>query len=210
MFGRKNFPIRTFSNNEALVQERRDYIVLHSTKLLTKKGYENTNMREVAKACQLGTGTLYHYFGSKEEILYYLIDKATAEQLEYLENCARDIENTPPTSALKQFVEKYFKWHDDRQDITLFVYQETKNLPRNAQQEIINSENRIHGILESFLKKGVESGEFHIDDPSLLAHNIMVLAHAWSFRRWYLRKRWTLQTYTSLQFDLILREIKKT
>ena len=57
--------------------------------------------------------------------------------------------------------------------------------------------------------KLMESGEFHIDAPSLLAHNIMALAHAWAVRQWFLRKRWTLQTYTSHQFDLILRQIKE-
>lgn len=208
MFNRSNIPIRTFSNNEALVKERRDYIALCSTKLFTKKGYEKTNMREVAKACELSIGSLYHYFGSKEEILYYLIDNATKEQLKYLKTCAHNLEDDTSISALKQLITKYFKWHDDNQDITLFVYQVTKNLPKPAQQNIINNEILIHDIFKSCLRKVIESGTFHTDDPNLVAHNIMVFAHTWALRRWYTRKHWTLQTYTSGQIDLIIRMIK--
>jgi len=36
-------------------------------------------MRELAKACEMSAGTLYHYFGSKEEILYSIINSATSQ-----------------------------------------------------------------------------------------------------------------------------------
>jgi AcrR family transcriptional regulator len=49
-------------------------------KVFTKKGYDRTNMRELAKACEMSAGTLYHYFGSKEEILYSIINSATSQQ----------------------------------------------------------------------------------------------------------------------------------
>jgi len=165
-------------------------------------------MRELAEVCELSTGTLYHYFGSKEELLYYIIHSATTQQVEYLESFARDLETAEPTMALVQLVRRFFEWHDVNQDITLFTYQETKNLPRNARQDIFDSEGRIHDLFERFLRRGIESGEFNIDDPSLTAHNIMVLGHAWALRRWYVRKYWTIESYAKLQTDAILKAIQ--
>ena len=64
----KEFTVRTFSNDQALVKERRNHIVRRSTKVFTKKGYDQISVHESAKACDMSAGALYHCFGSKEEI----------------------------------------------------------------------------------------------------------------------------------------------
>jgi len=203
----KEFTIRTFSSDEALVKERRRHIVRCSTKVFTKKGYDHTNMRELAKACAMSAGTLYHYFGSKEEILYSIINSATSQQAGSMEDYATELATVSPTMALVELMRKLYEWHNDNQDITLFAYQETKNLPDNARQIIFDSEARILTVFEKLLTRGIEEGEFSIDDPKLIAHDIVVLGHAWAFRRWHLRKHWTFKTYVKEQTDAILRSI---
>ena len=201
------FTIRTFSSDEVLVKERRRHIVRCSTKVFTKKGYGHTNMRELAKACAMSAGTLYHYFGSKEEILYSIINSATSQQAGSMEDYGDELATMSPATALVELIRRLFEWHNDNQDITLFAYQETKNLPANARQIIFDSEARILTVLEKLLTRGLEEGEFHIDDPKLIAHDIVVLAHAWALRRWYLRKQWTFKTYVKEQTDVILKAI---
>lgn len=201
------FTIRTFSSDEALVEERRNHIVRCSTRVFTKKGYDRTNMRELAKACEMSIGTLYHYFGSKEEILYSIIDSATSEQAAAMEEYAQELEALRPTAALMALIRKFYGWHDDNQDITLFTYQETKNLPANARQSIFDSEARISAVFESLLVRGISEGEFHMDDPRLIAHDIIVLGHAWAIRRWHLRKHWNFETYVKEQTEAILRTV---
>jgi hypothetical protein len=39
---------------------------------------------------------------------------------------------------------------------------------------------------------------------SLVGHNISVLGHMWAFRRWYLKKNFTLDQYICIQTDFIL------
>ena len=203
----KEFTIRTFSSDEALVKERRNRIVRCSTKVFTKKGYDRTNMRELAKACEMSAGTLYHYFGSKEEILYSIINSATSQQASSMEDCANELATVSPTIALVELMRKFYEWHDDNQDITLFAYQETKNLPGNAQESIFDSEAHILTVFERLLTRGIEEGEFSIGDPRLVAHDIVVLGHAWALRRWHLRKHWTFKTYVKEQTDAMLRVI---
>ncbi len=203
----EEFTIRTFSSDEALVKERRNHIVRCSTKVFTKKGYDRTNMRELAKACEMSAGALYHYFGSKEEILYSIINSATSQQAGSMEDWANELATVSPTIALVELMRKFYEWHDENQDITLFAYQETKNLPDNARQSIFDSEARILTVFEKLLTRGVEEGEFNIDDPKLIAHDIVVLGHAWALRRWHLRKHWTFKTYVKEQAEAILKAI---
>jgi AcrR family transcriptional regulator len=203
----EEFRIRTFSSDEALVKERRNHIVHCSTKAFTKKGYDRTNMRELAEACEMSAGALYHYFGSKEEILYSIINSATSQQAGSMEHWASELATASPTIALVELLRKFYKWHDDNQDLTLFAYQETKNLPDNARQSIFDSEARILAVFEKLLTRGIEEGEFNIDNPKLVAHDIVVLGHAWALRRWHLRKHWTFKTYVKKQTDAVLRAI---
>lgn len=45
-------------------------------KVISKKGIQNATMRNIADEAQLSTGALYHYFKSKEEILYAVMDES--------------------------------------------------------------------------------------------------------------------------------------
>jgi AcrR family transcriptional regulator len=164
-------------------------------------------MRELAKACDMSAGALYHYFGSKEEILYSIITNATSEQAGAMEDHADELTRAKATIALAELMKTLYEWHEVNQDTTVFIYQETKNLPANAQRDIFNSEARILTVFEKLLRRGIEEGEFDMHDPGLIAHNIEVLGHAWALRRWHLRKRWTFQAYLKEQTGAVLRAI---
>ena len=155
----------------------------------------------------MSAGALYHYFGSKEEILYSIINSATSQQAGPMEDWANELATGSPTIGLAELMRKFYEWHDSNQDLTLFAYQETKNLPDNARQIIFDSEARILAVFEKLLTRGIEGGEFDIDDPKLIAHSIVVLGHAWALRRWHVRQYWTFATYVKKQTDSTLRAI---
>jgi TetR/AcrR family transcriptional repressor of nem operon len=48
-------------------------IIIEALKLFRKKSYFNTSMSEIADACGLQKGSLYHYFPSKEDLMRKVI-----------------------------------------------------------------------------------------------------------------------------------------
>jgi AcrR family transcriptional regulator len=58
---------------------RRKEILLAAEKLFAAKGFFPTTMSEIAQEAQFGTGSLYKYFKSKEDLYFTLIDEKTAE-----------------------------------------------------------------------------------------------------------------------------------
>lgn len=48
-------------------------IIIEALKLFRKKSYFNTSMSEIAEACGLQKGSLYHYFPSKEDLMKRVI-----------------------------------------------------------------------------------------------------------------------------------------
>ncbi len=200
--------IRTFSDNEALVAERRRQIVLASVKLFVRKGYDRTNMRELAKALGMSTGGLYRYIGSKDDICHLIIDYAAVEgRRQFLERCVRGTENLSYTEALRWSIREYFKNANELQDMIVFINHVIVSLSRQERRIVFDSEVRVTDYFEQLLKKGIEAQEFQMGDPGLVAHEIGMAAIAWAQRRWFLAKRYTLQEYTDRYTQFILAGI---
>jgi len=52
--------------------ERADHVLEAATSVIAKLGYERASMREVAKAAEVSLAGLYHYFDSKEKMLFLI------------------------------------------------------------------------------------------------------------------------------------------
>ncbi|MBV6521818.1 MAG: hypothetical protein MNPFHGCM_01962 [Gemmatimonadaceae bacterium] len=53
-------------------QEKLDHVLASAADLIAEKGFEATSMRDVSAAVGISLAGLYHYFESKEELLYQL------------------------------------------------------------------------------------------------------------------------------------------
>ncbi len=60
--------------NEAKHQEHRKRILGQAQKLFAERGYSDTSMSDLAEACKVRKATLYHYFKSKEALLFGVIE----------------------------------------------------------------------------------------------------------------------------------------
>ena len=47
-------------------------IISSAAKLFSERGYDETTLQDIMKLSGLSKGAIYHYFKSKQEILYYL------------------------------------------------------------------------------------------------------------------------------------------
>lgn len=199
--------IRSSSNDLELVTSQRKHIARCATHVFVKNGYDRTTVDEIAAACGMSKGNLYNYVGSKEDILYLVIDLGLTNLTKTIEDLCDRLRNVAPADALREFIRTLYRDIGEDTDFTLFTYQETKNLYPPARQRILDAASRDVAVCEQLLKRGVESGEFKINNPLLLAHNIIILGHMWAVRRWFLRKRCTLEEYIIEQTESILKTI---
>lgn len=56
------------------VDEKMRMISENALEVFNRKGYYNTNMDDIAKACNIGRTTLYDYFKNKEAIFLYTME----------------------------------------------------------------------------------------------------------------------------------------
>lgn len=203
-------PIATPVKDPELVRLRREQIVAAATKLFSEKGYHGTTTREIARTSGLGTGTLYEYVNSKEDILYLVCDMIHTQVEERLKLVS--CEGDRMIDRLPVILSGFFKVMDDLQELVLLIYQETKSLPSEYMVRVLAREEQISEYFANLLHAGIADGSFSVEPEvvSLMAHNIMVLGQMWSFRRWSLQYKYSLQAFTETQTSLLMRELVAT
>ncbi|KYP80873.1 TetR/AcrR family transcriptional regulator [Ferroacidibacillus organovorans] len=190
-----------------LVRVRREQIVNAATTLFLKKGYHRTTTREIARESGLGTGTLYEYIGSKEDILLLVCDMIHSQVEVKLH--ATTPNGMTMAEAFPGLLKNFFHAIDDVQDLVVLIYQETRSLPKDYMRAVLAREQGISDYFAKLLQRGIEDGSFTLarELVMLMAHNITVLGQMWAFRRWSIHRSYTLDTFTETQTSLIMREL---
>ena len=197
--------IPTQVKNLELVEQRRRQIVDASVVLFIENGFHKTTTRQIAKASRISIGSLYEYIATKEDILYLVCDAIHAE----IERGVAEALNRAKKgkNPLGEVIREYFMVCHRMNDHILLIYQETQSLPAKWQRVVLENEIRITGIFTAVLAKLMASGDLPRITPhrlDLVAHNISVLGHMWTFRRWFLANHYSIDEYVELQTHSIM------
>ncbi|WP_423800132.1 TetR/AcrR family transcriptional regulator [Neobacillus sp. SAB-20_R2A] len=191
--------------DERLVQKRRDQMIKGAVALFKEKGFHRTTTREIARAAGFSIGTLYEYIRTKEDILYLVCDSIYDHVKEQLEENLDHKQGT--LESLKVGIANFFYVMDELQDEILVMYQEVKSLTKDALPYVLKKELEMVAMFENMLHKCVENGELELSEKQIkiIAHDIFVQGQMWGFRRWALRKLFTLDEYIELQTEFIFK-----
>jgi AcrR family transcriptional regulator len=72
---------RTKSQNQEIRIKTSKVILGASLKLFSEKGFDHTSVDDIAKSAKISKGLVYHYFTSKDQILYTLMKNSFDEMM---------------------------------------------------------------------------------------------------------------------------------
>jgi AcrR family transcriptional regulator len=198
--------IPTQVKNPDLVERRRRQIADAAVQLFMQKGFHKSTTRQIARAAGISIGSLYEYFACKEDILFLVCDFIHSEVERGVTEAMKRASGG--RMVLAEVVREYFLVCDRMSDFILLIYQETHSLPAQWQQRVLENELRITGLLVAVLAQLAAAGTLPDMDErqiEIAAHNIVVLGHTWTFRRWYLARHYSIDDYIALQTEFILK-----
>lgn len=118
-------------------------ILEHATTIFCEKGYERASMRDLSRSCGLSLAGLYHYFDSKERLLY-LIEKGLFEQvLESLHQRLNGIRD--PEERVRVFIDNHVVFFLSRQ---------------KAMKVLAREDDALSGPMASEIK-AIKAGYYH-------------------------------------------------
>jgi TetR/AcrR family transcriptional regulator, cholesterol catabolism regulator len=188
-----------------LVQRRRRQLVDAAVRLFIDQGFHKTTTRQMAKAAGISIGSLYEYVSCKEDVLYLVCDAIHAEiERGVAEGLERAKGGKDP---LAEVIREYLLVCHRMNDHILLIYQEAQSLPPKWRKRVLDNEVRVTGLFTAVLVQLIAKTELpRMDGPTvdLIAHNIAVLGHMWTFRRWFLARHYSIEAYIELQTRAII------
>ncbi|MGB6408417.1 MAG: TetR/AcrR family transcriptional regulator [Planococcus donghaensis] len=199
----KKREIESSVKDESLIEKRREQMIRGAVTLFKEKGFHRTTTREIAKAAGFSIGTLYEYIRTKEDVLYLVCDSIYDEVHSRLDRL--DIEKGS-ISVLVAAIEHYYTLIDEMQDEFVVMYQESKSLPKDALNYVLNKELQMVAIFERLLTQCVDNGEIQMTPKEVVmaAHHLFVQGQMWAFRRWALDD-FTIQEFIDIQTKFLLQ-----
>lgn len=94
-----------------MTKNLRETIFRESVRLWNEKGYENVSMRDIAGACNIGTGNLTYYFPKKEDILMYYHDRVMDTVEERVSELEEDLNGLAGYFAVEYAFMHYIVFH---------------------------------------------------------------------------------------------------
>jgi AcrR family transcriptional regulator len=155
------------SRRRANWQVRRDAIVDTSARVFAQNGYHNTGINELCTANDLGKGALYHYIGSKEELLAAIHDRVMDEVMAGADRVA-EAGGTPPEQLAKLGDELLDVIHRYPDHVWVFLH-EFPALTGERADQFRERRRAYEKRVEGVLRAGVRSGDFRKLDARLTA-----------------------------------------
>jgi AcrR family transcriptional regulator len=146
-----------------------------------RDGYAATGIRQLAEEAGLTSAALYHYMGSKEDLLVAIMRSTIEPIVDAAERMLRDAPR--PEEALATLVELHVWMHGTRPQATLVADTEVRALRGTARDEIVGLRDRYEAIWRAVLTDGRGAGTFDLEDERITATALLGLCSQVS--HWY-------------------------
>ena len=156
-------------------KQNREIIINAARTVFAKKGYDNSSVREIIGATNLGAGTFYNYFPDKLSVFKSINERIVSD---FSHNFLQEIEKSSTFEEIVQTVfSTWFNWISDKENDHLFIKNNKKYLldlkwlsSRSKEYKIFY--NNIFKVIVDLSKKT----EFPNNDISFMITSVIAIA----------------------------------
>jgi AcrR family transcriptional regulator len=160
-----------------------DDVMRAALELFAGQGYANTSVQQVVETAGVTKGALYHYFHSKDDLLFAIYERILSVQTEHLK--AIIARGGPVAGTLRAVCVDVVETSVDflKEGTVFFRSQHMLSAPR--QQEVTRRRRAYHDVFAGLIEQGQREGLYRTDIPRsvLVAHffsDLHYLSHWYS------------------------------
>jgi AcrR family transcriptional regulator len=153
-------------------RDRREFIVSTAAEMFARKGIRSTTVREIADAVGILSGSLYHHFSSKDEIVkQILMGFLDTIRAEYDEVLARGL---GPAETLREVVLVSLQVARQQPDATAVYQNELRYLRESPQySDVQAAAAEVQRVWLEVIERGVADGAFRDDIAPRVFHRLI-------------------------------------
>ncbi len=160
---------------------RKEKILEAATELFARKGFNGTASSEIAQSAGVAQGTVFHHFGSKENLLVSICDELVLSYVKGIEAAA----DGPGTGweCLERVLNFSLSFLGERSDSIAVAFRETRVLDTDSNDLHVYFSSLMQKIINAkreCIRKGVNDGSIRAVTPentALLLHFLIIGMH---------------------------------
>jgi AcrR family transcriptional regulator len=161
---------------------RRAEMVAVAARLFSERGYHGTSMQHLADALGLQRGSLYAHIGSKEELLFDVVNEGADRFLERGADAAAGPGR--PAAKLRALLVGHVETAIEHLDAATVFLNEWRYLSHDLRSVVQDKRDRYEAMVRGIVDEGVVDGEFRRDADVRFAARLVLSAGNWTYA-WY-------------------------
>ncbi|MFI6094590.1 TetR/AcrR family transcriptional regulator [Lentzea sp. NPDC051213] len=146
--------------------------------LFAERGFHGTGIRDLAQAAGLSSATLYHYMGTKEDLLAAIMRASLTALIAAAEQITGD-----PRERLIALVRMHVQAHAEKPRETLVVDGEMRALTGERRAEIVALRDRYEQFWQDAISEGIKARQLTVAEPNVARLALLEMCSGVS--RWY-------------------------
>ena len=160
---------------------RQQEMIYGAARVFAQRGYDQTTMQDLAASMGLATGALYHYFGSKEQLLIRICDQLVEPLLERARKLVRG--GDPPEEQLRALVRLWVANVIEHRDHMLVFQQERHAIETGEQWRGVRASRKaFERLVQRALERAHAAGRAGVDRRLALVALLGMVNHT---AQWY-------------------------
>ncbi len=156
--------------------KRRDAIIGAAASLYARRGFQGASVADLAKACGTSKALIYHYFPSKDDILYEVM----AAHLDDLVDAADDAMRTGDArERLRALTMSFMRLYVNARDSHKVLLNDLDNLPPERRSEVVAKQRRIIAVVETLVREIRPDANPVLLPLSMLFFGMINWTHTW-------------------------------
>ncbi len=199
--------MKRIGRKEREFQSRRREILEAAERLFAQKGFFPTTMSEIAEEAEFGTGTLYKYFKSKEDLYFNLINEKVEEINRLVK--AQLSQKGSAIERIRKVLELQFHFTEKNRDFFRIYISERSRFEWNVKEDLGKG---VHNkmvayirLLAQVMKEGIRKGELKSLPPLDLAHALVGIVNSFIFEWMISPKPYPLVSKVDTVLEIFLK-----
>ncbi len=122
-------------------EAQRQRIIAHAVSAFARTGFASASLSELARACDISKATLYHYFDSKDAILFAALDSYTKRLLELVDGARAS--QPEPVLTVRAIVRALAADYVEARSQQISLLMDVKFLPEPQRAQIKRQERAV-------------------------------------------------------------------
>jgi AcrR family transcriptional regulator len=147
-----------------------------ATDVFARQGYHGASLRQIAKACEITLGTVYHYYPSKQDLLAELMDDALQPLIASGHQVLAEFDGDP-ARQLFEAVRRFVLITLAAPQLAIIADVELRSLTGDNAVRAVQLRDEYEGIIRAIVTEGAQSGAFHPGDLKMATFAVLAISN---------------------------------